>query len=112
MQLNRHNSQAYIAIGTAYIVQAQPIIDQTNSTGLADGDFANVTDLLDKAQAAYEQVLQPGFATGQSGVPPRKLKPGPRARGRPRSCEEMPWKNMARLRRPRMFTSRRYRCSS
>ena len=69
LQLNPHNSQAYIALGTVYIKQAQPIIANTTSAGLTDSDFAKVAGLLDKAQAAYEQVLQPGFSPSESGVP-------------------------------------------
>jgi tetratricopeptide (TPR) repeat protein len=67
LQLNPQNSSAYIALGAAYVKQAQPLIAET--TTLTGGDFQKATGLLDQAQAAYEQVLQPGFDTAQYGAP-------------------------------------------
>ena len=65
LQLNPHNSQAYIALGTAHIKQAQPLISNAASTKLTADELAQVVALLDQAQAAYEQVLQPGSDAAQ-----------------------------------------------
>ena len=71
LQLNPHNSRAYIGLAAAYVKQAQPLIDRASSASepLTDPDRSKAMELLDRAQAAYEKVLQPGFDTAEYGVP-------------------------------------------
>jgi len=71
LQLNPHNSRAYIGLAAAYVKQAQPLIDQASSGSVppSEADLGKALALLDQAQAAYETVLQPGFDSAQYGVP-------------------------------------------
>lgn len=68
LQLNPRNSEAYIALGTAYLQQAQPLIADASVAGAPSLDFQEVSGLLDQAQAAYARVLEPGSDAASFGA--------------------------------------------
>ncbi|HTP01911.1 MAG TPA: AAA family ATPase [Anaerolineales bacterium] len=69
LQLNPHNARAYIGLGSAYVKQAQPIVDAGNASGLDASGFQKAGAFLDQAAAAYQQALQPGLDSTGYGVP-------------------------------------------
>ncbi len=68
LQLNPQNKQAYIALGTAYLQQAQPLIADASAAAPATLDFQKISGLLDQAQTAYTRVLEPGSETNSFGA--------------------------------------------
>jgi conflict system STAND superfamily ATPase len=69
LQLNPHNAQAYIGLGSAYMKQARPLVEDAPPAGLTDEGFQQAAQLLDQAETAYGRVLQPEFDTEEYGVP-------------------------------------------
>jgi tetratricopeptide (TPR) repeat protein len=69
LQLNPRNARAYIGLGSAYVKQAQPLVDAGNSSGLGSQDLQKATGYLDEASTAYTKVLQPSIDTTDYGVP-------------------------------------------
>ncbi len=69
VQLNPDNARAYVGLGTAYFKQAQILVEGAASAGLTDQGLQKVTQLLDQAEAAYEQVLQLKPNAADYGVP-------------------------------------------
>ena len=70
LQLNPQNARAYVGLGSLYLKQAKYLNSQENSPGLtADQRFEQVTQLLDKAEAAYGHVLQMQASPEEYGVP-------------------------------------------